>query len=57
MNKYRMKLIDTCNSKEFFYNVTAINETEAINKMYKSFPGGVVYSEIEKIGEIHNDLG
>ena len=57
MNKYRMKLIDTCNSRVFFYNVTAINETEAINKMYKSFPGGVVYSEIEKIGEIHNDLG
>ena len=50
MSKYKMELIDTCSMRSgVIFECNAENEKEALEKMYKHFPGGVCATKIEKV--------
>jgi len=50
MSKYKMELVDTCTMRSgVIFECNAENEKEALEKMYKRFPGGVCTIKIEKV--------
>lgn len=50
MAKYRMELIDTYSMRSgVIFECNADNEKEALEKMYKHFPGGVCATNIVKV--------
>lgn len=49
MDKFKMELVDTCSMRSgVIFECSANNEKEALEKMYKHFPGGVCAVKIEK---------
>ena len=49
MSKYRIELVDTCSMQRGSFECNAEHEKEALEKMYRHFPGGICATRIDKL--------